>query len=284
MSYPTPNTQLDPVDWLQNYNFDGNNIVIGQLGDFPELKASEADGQTGKIQSVLYALLDTIYGNLLNNVNGQETSKDVFYLTKSENSSDLVEILTTFDVSIKMKAKTNLVEETFVQKVNTKALPPSAPSGLVASNYFNTGYIYTDWTASASGDALEYHIYRTSEDVAPSVTDTPYGIVSSTETSFYDLTRFNLILGKVYYYWVVAWNKEGYSDFSTSSSLIYSGGNTITTYTRIGYDDGDLGNANNYNPIGIPNRFDSVTISYSVINPPSSGTLIADVVNNSIPL
>lgn len=50
---PAPNT------WLANWSEDGTNIAV-PLATFPELTAAEADGATGDIRKVLYALCEKL--------------------------------------------------------------------------------------------------------------------------------------------------------------------------------------------------------------------------------
>jgi hypothetical protein len=226
MSYPTPNANLNPTDWIPNYSLEGttsnDDIIIGQLSDFPTLTASEADGATGKIQSVIYAILDTLYRNSLNNPAGTASTQDVFYVSKTQNSADLNNILTTFSVNFKMRVDTSLIGSTFVQAIEAKAVVPSAPSGLTASNNPSSTGVLLNWYAESTGDAVNYMIYRTTTSTAPSVTVEPIGSVASNLTEFEDTDVSGLIVGRTYYYWVRAWNEQGYSDPSASASNVYA--------------------------------------------------------------
>ncbi len=226
MSYPTPNTSLNPTDWLPNYSLEGttsnDDIIIGQLSDFPTLATDDADGTTGKIQSVIYAIMDTLYRNSLNNTAGTTSTSDVFYVTKTQNSADLNNILTTFSVNFKMRVDTSLVGSTFVQSIEAKAVVPSAPSGLTATNNPSSTGVLLDWDAEATGDALNYMIYRTTSTSTPAVTVEPIGSTGTGVTAFEDTDVSAMVVGRTYYYWVRAWNEQGFSDPCTYASVVYS--------------------------------------------------------------
>lgn len=226
MSFPTPNTSLNPADWIPNYEITGgtsnDDIIIGQLSDFPALSIADADGTTGKIQSVVYAILDTLYRNSLNNVGATTTTPDVFYVTKSQNSADLNNILTTFSVNFKMRVDTNLVGSTYVQQIEARDVVPSAPSGLTASNNPSSTGVLLDWDAESTGDAVNYMIYRTLSTTTPAVTLEPIGSVASPTTAFEDTDVSAMIVGRTYYYWVRAWNPQGYSDPCVYASVVYA--------------------------------------------------------------
>jgi hypothetical protein len=228
MSYPTPNTSLNPADWIPNYEVTGgtsnDDIVIGQLSDFPALSIADADATTGKIQSVVYAILDTLYRNSLNNVGATVQTPDVFYVTKSQNSADLNNILTTFSVNFKMRVDTDLIGGTYVQKIEARDVVPSAPSGLTAINTSSTANydVELDWDAESTGDAVRYMIYRTANTTPPAVTVEPIGSADAPTTSYTDQDTSAMVVGRTYYYWVRAWNPQGYSDPCAYASVVYS--------------------------------------------------------------
>lgn len=226
MSFPTPNASLNPADWISNYSLEGttsnDDIIIGQLSDFPTLTASDADGTTGKIQSVIYAILDALYKNSLNNVSGSTSTADVFYITKVQNSADLNNILTTFSVNFKMRVDTSLIGSSYVQAIEAKNVVPSAPSGLTATNNPSSTGVLLDWDAETTGDAVNYMIYRTVSSAIPAVTVEPIGSVASNLTAYEDTDVSGLVVGRTYYYWVRAWNEQGYGDPCSYASNVYA--------------------------------------------------------------
>jgi hypothetical protein len=49
-----------PTDWIANWSEDGTDISV-PLTDFPELTAAEADGATGDIRKIMFAVAHKFY-------------------------------------------------------------------------------------------------------------------------------------------------------------------------------------------------------------------------------
>lgn len=49
-----------PTEWLTGWSEDGTDITV-PIGTFPELDADEADGTTGDIRRILFALIEKFY-------------------------------------------------------------------------------------------------------------------------------------------------------------------------------------------------------------------------------
>ncbi len=90
------------------------------------------------------------------------------------------------------------------------APPPSAPTGVSASDGTYTSRVRVSWTASVG--ATSYQVYRHTSDNSYDATQLPG---SPTSSPFDDTSATP---GTDYYYWVRACNSYGCSDFSSSDS------------------------------------------------------------------
>lgn len=71
-----------PTTWLPNWSEDATNVTV-PIATFPELTAAEADGATGDIRKILFALCEAAYQAwLTQGATGQPTK-----MTISRNSS-----------------------------------------------------------------------------------------------------------------------------------------------------------------------------------------------------
>lgn len=90
-----------------------------------------------------------------------------------------------------------------------EATPPSAPTGVAASDGTYTDKVRITWNASSG--ASGYEIWRNSSDSTNTA-----GRVGNTTTLIYDDTP--PLIETIYYYWVKATNSYGSSSFSSSDS------------------------------------------------------------------
>ena len=65
-------------------------------------------------------------------------------------------------------------------------------------------------------------IYRTTSTTVPAITVEPIGSVDVPTTAFEDTDVSGLSVGRTYYYWVRAWNEQGYSDLCAYASVVYA--------------------------------------------------------------
>ncbi len=49
-----------PTTWIASWSEDGTNITV-PIASFPELTAAEADGTTGDIRKIVFAIIEKLY-------------------------------------------------------------------------------------------------------------------------------------------------------------------------------------------------------------------------------
>ena len=98
----------------------------------------------------------------------------------------------------------------FVLTMSTDPVAPVAPTGVSASDGTSTAKVRITW--SASSGATGYKVYRAETD---SLGDANL-LDASVKSSYHDDTSAEV--GKTYWYWIVAYNAVGESDFSEPDS------------------------------------------------------------------
>jgi hypothetical protein len=97
-----------------------------------------------------------------------------------------------------------------IVKLNSISVPPSAPTGISASDGTFADKVRVSWNASAG--ATYYKVYRNTTNSTSGAIELP----GSPASSPYD--DFNVMINLPYYYWVKACNTAGCSDCSSSDS------------------------------------------------------------------
>jgi hypothetical protein len=81
-----------PTTWIANWSEDGTNLSV-PIASFPELTAAEADGATGDIRKILFALLEKMWAAWNAKAAGDRPGRMV--LSKSSNVNAATGQLTT---------------------------------------------------------------------------------------------------------------------------------------------------------------------------------------------
>ncbi|MCX7010382.1 MAG: hypothetical protein NTY53_24605 [Kiritimatiellaeota bacterium] len=80
-----------PSTWIPNWTEDGTDISV-PIASFPELTSVEADGTTGDIRKVLFAMLEELYQKWLATAAADRPSK--MTITKSSNLNAATGVVT----------------------------------------------------------------------------------------------------------------------------------------------------------------------------------------------
>ena len=169
------------------------------------LDGSSVVGSTTTSAAGIYAL--RLPGNktysVIASASGAQPSEGAVYLQKSE---------TTWTSEIYYTPGTGTIGNSwgndFELVMSTDPVAPATPTGVSASDGTSTAKIRITWNASSG--ATDYKIYRNDSDSSASATL----LASSVKTSYYDDTTAEV--GTTYYYWVIAHNSIGYSEYSAS--------------------------------------------------------------------
>jgi hypothetical protein len=78
---PQPNT------WIASWSEDGTTISV-PIASFPELTAAEADGATGDIRKILYAICEQLYQEWNSTLAGDRPSKMTVGRTSTVNEAN----------------------------------------------------------------------------------------------------------------------------------------------------------------------------------------------------
>lgn len=169
------------------------------------LDGSSVVGSTTTSATGIYAL--RLPGNktysVVASASGAQPSEGSVYLQKS---------VTTGTSEIYYSPGTGTIGNSwgndFALTMSTEPVAPTAPTGVSASDGTSTAKIRITWNASSG--ATDYKVYRNTSDSSASAKL----LASSVKTSYYDDTTAEV--GTTYYYWVVAHNSIGDSDYSAS--------------------------------------------------------------------
>ena len=169
------------------------------------LDGSSVVGSTTTSATGIYAL--RLPGNktysVVASASGAQPSEGSVYLQKS---------VTTGTSEIYYSPGTGTIGNSwgndFALTMSTEPVAPTAPTGVSASDGTSTAKIRITWNASSG--ATDYKIYRNTSDSSASAKL----LASSVKTSYYDDTTAEV--GTTYYYWVVAHNSIGDSEYSAS--------------------------------------------------------------------
>lgn len=75
-----------PSNWFDSWSEDGTNITV-PIATFPRLTAAEADGTTGDIRKVLFAILDKLYSEWTERLAADRPTRMTVARTKSYNDA-----------------------------------------------------------------------------------------------------------------------------------------------------------------------------------------------------
>jgi len=82
---------LAPSEWIASWSEDATNVSF-PIASVPELTAAEADGTTGNISKVMFALMEKIYQEYIALPTADRPTKMV--VTRSTSTNDLTGVIT----------------------------------------------------------------------------------------------------------------------------------------------------------------------------------------------
>jgi hypothetical protein len=92
-----------PSAWLDALSEDGTDITV-PLATFPELTAAEADGATGDVRKVTYAVLEKLYQEYAGRPEADRPQK--MQLVKGQALNSAGQIVTTYSFTFVLEAAT----------------------------------------------------------------------------------------------------------------------------------------------------------------------------------
>ena len=96
-----------PSTWIANWSEDGTNISV-PLASFPELTAAEADGATGDIRQIVWALMTKLYTAWVATPSADRPTKWTCSKSVSQNTTT-GEVTNTFTFVLKTTIETQNV-------------------------------------------------------------------------------------------------------------------------------------------------------------------------------